>query len=297
VIACPRLTVEYLLKLREAQLKKDRESGTKQPNTELSDLLDRWQQHLDNGDTTLSDRLDRWGQHFVKNRVSGKASKDAPSKPPTRRTKQPDTGLSGRHDRWQRHLVKNGGFDKASEDAPLPMRARDRRDSLSLGRSAKRARSRDDDIFSPEPDDKTLDSQSNSDHSSQKSTRKKRRKTSRKQEILIRVASDDHHLSKDDWKEIFASSVDGNNSTTASLYKDIGSLRSSVDQLFCHVKQTNQMLQQLLIIQQHQTQPDLNRPAEYPSEAPMYGFHEGTEERLVPSQGGRNKKQDANQYL
>jgi hypothetical protein len=277
VLACPRSTVEYLLKLRKVQLTKDWNSRTKQQYTELSDRLDQWQQHLDN------------------KRGFDKASDDAPSKPPMRGTKQPDTELSDRLDRWQQHLDKNGGFDKASEDSPPPMHARDRRDGLSLGRSAKRARSRDDDMFSPEPDDKTLDSQSNSDHSSQKSPRKKTRKISRKQVALVRVASDDQRLSKEDWKEIFASSVDGNDSTTASIYKDIGSLRSTVEQLFCHVKQTNDMLQQLLTIQQHQTQPRQNRPTEYPSEAPMYGFHRGIEE-LVPPRGGRDKEHNPNPY-
>jgi hypothetical protein len=45
------LTVQNLLEHRQAQLKKEeKESGTKQPDTELTDRLDRWQQHLNDLD-------------------------------------------------------------------------------------------------------------------------------------------------------------------------------------------------------------------------------------------------------
>ena len=48
----PCLTVNNLIEHREKELQKEeRESGTKQPDTELTDRIDRWVQHLKDLDT------------------------------------------------------------------------------------------------------------------------------------------------------------------------------------------------------------------------------------------------------
>jgi len=48
----PRLTVNNLIEHREKELQKEeKENGTKQPDTELTDRIDQWIQHLKDLDT------------------------------------------------------------------------------------------------------------------------------------------------------------------------------------------------------------------------------------------------------
>jgi hypothetical protein len=198
----PRLTVQTLLEHRELELKRqEKESGTKQPNTELTDRLDTWNQHL---------------QDLEKIDAQAQASKD--------------------------------------QKAEAKIRARDRRDDFLLGRSAKRARTRTvddlDDATATDADDDTIDtpgidSQSNSEAISQRQAFKRRRETPQQNKVIIQIESDDKGLSKDDWMEIMAVGVgEGNNS---SLRNEMGSLRSTVEQLSSQAEQTNNLLQQLLM--------------------------------------------------
>jgi len=61
------------------------------------------------------------------------------------------------------------------------------------------------------------------------------------------VEAVDKGLSKDDWKEIMASS--NNSDNIEKLRQEVGSLYSTVDQLALSSERTNQLLQQLLLHQ------------------------------------------------
>jgi hypothetical protein len=62
------------------------------------------------------------------------------------------------------------------------------------------------------------------------------------------IESNEKALLKEDWKEIIAISASSSNTTT--LYNEVGSLRSTVEQLSSQTEQTNNLLQQLLMMQQ-----------------------------------------------
>jgi hypothetical protein len=141
------------------------------------------------------------------------------------------------------------------------MRARDRRDDFLLRRNAKKAQTADylDDETNTDTDDKTLNSQSNSKVLSQRSTVKRRRETLQQSEVVVKIESNKKALSKEDWKEIMA--VGASSSNTTALHNEVGSLRSTVKQLSSQAEQTNNLLQQLLMMQQREVfNPSAARP-------------------------------------